>query len=245
MLSFSALYLLGRFTHKKLKMKSVLVIFITICTLTPLLAQKKHTIKAGMLYEDYSFYNYYTPSYGAGLGYNYQLAPRYSINTRLGWLKSTFQTNINGYQYLQDDQFDRSSTETTKFVELTLKYRLFPKFIPKNRIKLGVGATIMNLKYNYIEESSIKGIYLFYLRRNTIHFNSFLYHAMFEDQFQINKRLSIGANVVLRLTQRPLPEYHKHFKYFYPRGGVSDSFSTVSAYYTENFLFAFNVGYSF
>ncbi len=197
-----------------------------------------------MLYEYFSFYNF-SETYGAALGYNYQLAPRYSINTRLGWTKNTYQTYINGYQYLPDDQFDLNSTETTKFVELTLKYRLFPQFIPKNRIKLGVGGTIMNIKYNYIEESTIKGIYLFYLRRNTIQVNSFLYHAMFEDQFQINKRLSISANVVFRLTQRPLPEYQQHFKYFHPRGGVSNSYSIVSADYAGNFLFSFNVGYSF
>ncbi len=225
-------------------MKSILVLLISLCSFTMLLAQKKHTIKAGMLYEDFSFYNY-TESYGAGLGYNYQLAPRYSINTRLGWTKNTYQTYINGYQYLQDNQFDLNSTETTRFAELTLEYRLFPQFIPKNRIKLGVGATIMNLKYHYIEESTIKGIYLFYLRRNTIQVNSFLYHAMFEDQFQISKRLSISANVVFRLTNRPLPGYYTHSKYFHPRGGVSDSYFSSLGHYAENFLFSFNVGYSF
>jgi len=220
-------------------MKNIIILMLFIFSITTLLAQKKHSVKLDGLFEYYSFYNY-DRSYGSAASYEYQLSPRHSINTRLGWTQGKEMAYLN----LPPSEPTFYNTETVKFIETTLTYRIYPHFIPKNRLKLGVGISAMSLKYNYVEESLVKGIYLFYLRKNTIHFNTILYHALFEDQYQINERWSIHTNVVFRVTRKLLPGYttsSKHGNY----GHISESYGTIAAHYAGNFVFGLGLGYSF
>lgn len=221
--------------------KIILTICIVLYTST-LFAQKLHTAKVGAIYEYYSFFSR-ASSYGVAMSYNYQIQPRFSINTRLGWTTGVYQPYIVGYRNLEQN-YNLKNTETTKFLEFTLKYRIYPNFIPKNKIELGLGATMMSLNYNYIEESLTKGVYLFYLRKNTLNLTPILYHAMFQDKFQLNDKWSIYTNVVFRVTQKPVPSYYVTSKSV-QSGHTSESYGSYAAHNAGNFVFALGLGYSF
>ena len=210
-------------------MKRLIIFVFTIFSISTFYAQTVHTVKVAGLYQYDSYYVY--ESYGGSVDYDYQLSNRYTLNVKMGYTRGRYLATVRSNSF-SGVFWEFQNYETAKFLEFGLYYSLYPDFIPKNRMNLGLGGVWMNLEFDYLEDYLIQNRKLVYYNRDILSVNSMLYAFTFLDEFEINTHWSVYGSASFRGGLETFPGFH--------------SFDTVGEEFTPySFIFSLGLGYSF